>query len=380
MSLFKNLISVIVLFVLLFSIQPAFSASSSSYTNYTSVEKQKKKVANKIKELKRKEKIEITKLSKNQQILEKTKQDLTKSKLELSTTKHKLNKLESNLNVAVSKYNRTESDTAKRIRKIYKGESLNVLHLLFDSDSVNELIDTIYFQNKLSAKDARLISRMKQRTINLAYLKQQVEGEKRNLAIAVNHISRKKKRIDNSISNSQYLINKLKTDRATWEKAQKDFEKQSSKIEGMIKNTSVVTQTDSDVSSTFLRPIAGRISSPFGWRRHPIFKTRKFHTGVDIAGRSWGAIRASNSGKVIHSGWYGGYGKVVILDHGVVKGKKTTTLYAHMAKTKVRRGQRVQKGDTLGYEGMTGYSTGPHLHFEVRLNGKPTNPLTYVRR
>ena len=91
-----------------------------------------------------------------------------------------------------------------------------------------------------------------------------------------------------------------------------------------------------------------------------------------------GAIRASNSGKVIYSGWYGGYGKVVILEHGIINGKPTTTLYAHMSSIAVSNGQKISKGQVLGYEGTTGYSTGPHCHFEVRINGKPVNPLSYI--
>ena len=89
-------------------------------------------------------------------------------------------------------------------------------------------------------------------------------------------------------------------------------------------------------------------------------------------------IKASNSGKVIYSGWYGGYGKVVILDHGVVNGKPITTLYAHMNTIKVSNGQYVTKGQVLGLEGTTGYSTGPHCHYEVRVNGQPNNPVSYI--
>ena len=131
-------------------------------------------------------------------------------------------------------------------------------------------------------------------------------------------------------------------------------------------------------SKTFIKPISGSITSPFGYRIHPIFKSRIFHSGIDIGGPNGGAIRASNDGKVIYTGWYGGYGKVVILDHGVIDGKPITTLYAHMSSISVSNGQFVKKGQTVGREGSTGYSTGPHCHFEVRVNGKPTNPLNYI--
>ena len=133
------------------------------------------------------------------------------------------------------------------------------------------------------------------------------------------------------------------------------------------------------VSSTgFIRPISGPITSPFGYRVHPIFKSRIFHSGIDIAGPNGGSIHASNDGRVIYAGWYGGYGKVVILDHGIINGKPITTLYGHMSAVLVSSGQNVKKGQTIGREGSTGYSTGPHCHFEVRENGKPVSPFGYI--
>ena len=132
------------------------------------------------------------------------------------------------------------------------------------------------------------------------------------------------------------------------------------------------------VTGGFLTPVQGRLSSPFGWRIHPKFKSRKFHNGIDIAAPMGTPIKAANAGKVIFSGWYGGYGRVVILDHGQVNGVPTTTLYAHMSRQKVVVGQSVVRGQTIGLVGSTGYSTGPHLHFEVRINGKPQNPQNYI--
>jgi murein DD-endopeptidase MepM/ murein hydrolase activator NlpD len=127
-------------------------------------------------------------------------------------------------------------------------------------------------------------------------------------------------------------------------------------------------------SGTMAYPVHAQVTSPFGWRRHPIFGVRKFHTGVDLAGPNHSAIRAADSGSVLYTGWYGGYGKVVIISHG----NGMATLYAHMSRTAAEVGQNVSKGDVIGYEGTTGFSTGPHLHFEVRVNGTPNNPLNFL--
>ena len=133
------------------------------------------------------------------------------------------------------------------------------------------------------------------------------------------------------------------------------------------------------VTGGFTRPVSGRITSPFGSRMHPIFKRRIFHSGVDIASPYGTPIKAANSGRVIFVGWYSGYGKVVIIDHGKIGGLPTTTLYAHMSTTIARQGANVAKGQIIGKIGTTGYSTGPHLHFEVRQKGNPVNPLNFIR-
>ena len=208
-------------------------------------------------------------------------------------------------------------------------------------------------------------------------MKASIESQKRLLAQSIQSINSQQKTIKSAIAQNQNMIYKLKTDRAAYERSERELARQSASLETMIsRNTHSGTVTVS--SAGFLKPIAGRITSPFGWRTHPIFNSRTFHSGVDIGGPNYGNIVASNSGKVIYSGWYGGYGKVVILDHGTVNGKPTTTLYAHMSSILVSNGQKVNKGQVIGKEGTTGYSTGPHCHFEVRINGKPNNPLNYI--
>ena len=182
--------------------------------------------------------------------------------------------------------------------------------------------------------------------------------------------------INSAIEKNKNMINKVKTDRTAYEKSERELAKQSASIGSYINKTTKNSTTQ--VASGFMKPIQGQITSPYGPRVQPIFNSRTLHTGIDIGGPNLGAIRASNSGKVIYSGWYGGYGKVVILEHGIVNGKSITTLYAHMNSIKVVNGQRVNKGDVLGYEGTTGYSTGPHCHFEVRVNGTHTNPRNYI--
>lgn len=117
-----------------------------------------------------------------------------------------------------------------------------------------------------------------------------------------------------------------------------------------------------------------RVSSGFGPRVHPIFGTRRQHTGLDIGGRSGDSILAAKGGTVLSAGWRGGYGNAVVVDHG----GGFSTLYAHQSKVNVTAGQAVSRGDVVGFIGNTGWSTAPHLHYELRLNGKPIDPLPYL--
>ncbi|MBA2317805.1 MAG: peptidoglycan DD-metalloendopeptidase family protein [Euzebyales bacterium] len=122
------------------------------------------------------------------------------------------------------------------------------------------------------------------------------------------------------------------------------------------------------------RPADGPITSRYGYRVHPIFGTRRLHAGIDFGGGYGAPIYAAESGTVISAGSRGGYGNTIVVDHG----GGTTTLYAHQSRFAVSGGAQVGRGQVIGYIGSTGYSTGPHLHFEVRINGAPTDPAPYL--
>jgi murein DD-endopeptidase MepM/ murein hydrolase activator NlpD len=126
-------------------------------------------------------------------------------------------------------------------------------------------------------------------------------------------------------------------------------------------------------SGSFVRPATGQVTSPYGQRMHPILGYVKTHTGIDFA-RGDGNIYAADSGTVVEATFNRAYGYMVIVDHGQVDGQRLSTLYAHQTGLSVSAGQQVQKGQVIGKIGSTGYSTGPHLHFEVRLNGQHTDP------
>jgi murein DD-endopeptidase MepM/ murein hydrolase activator NlpD len=131
-------------------------------------------------------------------------------------------------------------------------------------------------------------------------------------------------------------------------------------------------------SARFVWPTDGHFTSPFGWRTHPIFGDRRFHAGIDIGAPYGTSVWSADDGVVVYAGYASGYGTLVLVSHGTVGGRDLTTGYAHMSSLLVSAGQRVSRGQQVGRIGNEGNSTGPHLHFEVRLDGEPVDPLGYV--
>ena len=324
------------------------------------------------------ESLETNKLYRNQKKLQNTKSSLKRSKDAYTDKQEELSVLEQRLNVATLEFVAMDNELRERIRQIFKKQRTGFIELLLTSSDVNMFIDRLHFESLVVRQDYQKLEKAKEKAAQIRLIKTEIDRQRRSIAKTINNINYQQKVIKNNIVQNQSMINKLMTNRNYYEKAERDLARQSASIQSMISTMKPSTGGTVTVTSGFIKPIAGPITSPFGYRIHPIFNTRKFHSGIDIGGVNGGAIKASNNGKVIFTGWYGGYGQVVILDHGVVRGQPITTLYAHLSYINVVKGQKVTKGQQIGKEGTTGYSTGPHLHFEVRVNGQPRNPLNYI--
>ena len=181
------------------------------------------------------------------------------------------------------------------------------------------------------------------------------------------------------------LVGEVRTTKAARERMLKELQKQQAEVAKRV----AALQAQSDAlmeelrkyryvggapgSKDMLWPTDGQVTSGFGWRHHPIFDTRRLHAGIDIPAPTGQSIYAAADGTVIKAGAYGGYGNAIVIDHG----EGMTTVYAHQSRMGAAVGDEILAGDLIGYVGSTGFSTGPHLHFEIRLGGRPVDPLDW---
>ena len=292
--------------------------------------------------------------------LENTEQHI-KSNIELS------NRLTKKLEVQTKTLHR-------RIRDIYKNGQVNYLDVLLGAKDFNDFVGRMDILKKILAYDNALIQGTKADRETLRKAKHQLETDRAKIVELRKLAAAKREQVASRRQERRGVLNAATYERETAERAYRELIETSRQIEQMIKRIQSGEKNIGGSTGTMTWPADGEVTSPFGWRVHPIFGTQRLHTGIDIGADYGDAIRAADGGVVIHADWMGGYGNAVIIDHG----NGISTLYAHNSQLLVSEGQTVSKGQTVARCGSTGYSTGPHLHFEVRQNGSPVNPLNYL--
>ncbi len=170
------------------------------------------------------------------------------------------------------------------------------------------------------------------------------------------------------------LLREVRSKVKDYERQIAELKKESDAIAALLRSRQRNQAGAVAASGVLLRPVSGAVTSTFGMRTHPIFKTQRLHTGVDFAAATGTAVLAAADGTVVLAGERGGYGNAVLIDHGA----NLATLSAHLSKVSVSEGTSVRRGQIIGYAGSTGYATGPHLHFEVRVAGNPVDPMRYL--
>lgn len=287
------------------------------------------------------------------------------------------------IQVLSQKFEETQAVFSDRIVQMYKENQLGMLSLVLLPNTIVEATEVAFYFDKIMQSDIRLINKMKQEFKQLEDQKQAFNEQVYQIGILKASILNRKKMLKNKKVQQQKYIRVLATQIAEIERRNHALERSSQKLETLIKTLGKANTTYFGTGK-MIRPTTGWLSSRFGVRKHPIIKKWIRHNGIDLAARKGTRIYAADSGKVLFSGQkslYRGYGKIIVIDHGKRErdGRNISTFYAHTSRILVKKGQRVKKGDEIGWVGATGYATGPHLHFEVRENGRPVNPLKYIR-
>ena len=169
----------------------------------------------------------------------------------------------------------------------------------------------------------------------------------------------------------QQFVNGIRAQKAQYEHELAVMQAASAQLQALL--SGVQSGEQKHTGFHVLRPVPGAISSPFGWRYHPILHIWRLHTGVDLDAWTGDPVHAAASGTVVYAGWEGGYGLLVVIDHH----NGYATAYGHNSKLYVSVGENVTAGETISAAGMTGIATGPHVHFEVRHFGVPINPVPF---
>ncbi len=300
----------------------------------------------------------------------------------------------------------------RRIRDIYINGQISYIDVLFGAHDFGDFLTRMDLLKRVLYNDAELVTNVLQYKTEIEKLGLKLEDDKilqaNQLRLATKAKNQKMQKVadqqalidrmehDKDLYNQRYdemmaaskqvekLIQESKTrmaaekaakeQREAERKARAEREKLAREKKATERNAEGYVEFVPEGSGEMIYPLTGPVTSEFGWRTHPIFGGSKFHSGIDIGGDYGMEIKAARGGVVSHAGWIDGYGNTVMIEHG----GGLVTLYGHNQSLAVSVGQTVKQGQVIAYCGSTGNSTGPHCHFEVRLNGEPVSPYDYL--
>ncbi len=314
---------------------------------------------------------------------------------QIGETDKKIADTQSELEKAQAHLSKREVVLSRRIRDIYMNGQLNYLDVIIGAKDFNDFATRVELLRRVVNSDLELISSIREERDKIDEAKKILEEERQRLATLQTEAEAKKTEIEQHKAEQQAILRKAETDKATAEEAYVELEASSNQIAQMLREREAARQAaqaaaasggssgggDDDSSyqpvsgsGQMIWPVNGVITSPFGYRTHPIFGRQILHSGIDIGVDEGTPVHAADGGVVVEAGWISGYGYCVIIDHG----NGTSSLYGHNSSLAVSSGQAVSQGQVIAYAGSTGNSTGPHVHFEVRVGGEPVDPSAYL--
>ena len=308
--------------------------------------------------------------------IETAEKELAEQESKIAELKESISQLETELNTITEKYDKQVELFKQRMVAIYIAGDTQYLDVLLNSSSLSDFISSYYIISQLTQIDEELINNLETKKKSMDLSMQKLENEKKELATIVENQTRTTRTLQNTKKMRENFIAKLSDEEKNLQEKIDEINQQYD-----IVNQQILALAQQGIDTAYIGgelewPVPGytRITSKFAMRVHPITGQYKLHTGVDIGAPTGANFVAANDGIVVKAELNAAYGNMVIIDHG----GGISTLYAHGSAILVEVGQSVKRGDSILKVGSTGYSTGPHAHFEVRINGIATDPLPYI--
>jgi len=316
-------------------------------------------------------------LSRLEKDIDRTSSDLRTIETRLRNTENELAQLTEELADTEARLEERNNQLGNRLRALYERGPISYLEVLFNATTFADFVNRFLLLKTVVNQDVLIYQSVQDEKDLVAERKESVETKQQEIAALREQTAVQKANLESRSASRTQVLTQLTQDKAQAQKAYNELNALAQEVDKIIKELQAENSTGQG-TGTFTWPTPGytKITSAFGWRKGPISGTQEFHSGIDIGGAGIvnKNIVASDGGTVILADWFGGYGKAVIIDHG----RGFSTLYAHSNTLLVKVGDKVVKGQAIAKVGSTGNSTGPHLHFEVRVNGNHTNPIKYL--
>ncbi|HBL51147.1 MAG TPA: hypothetical protein DDZ65_12995 [Firmicutes bacterium] len=340
----------------------------------------------KLSNVKKQESSTLKKLTNTQKELQKTQNNLASLTSQLKSTQLSydkvatmMNQAEAELTVISENLESIRKTLQNRLRAVYLYGPSSYLEMLFSATDFGDFVVRFELMNYLISRDVenkalfeKTQADMEKKKAEIAEHKSTLQRETERIATLKKRTQQEQTKVASMVNQTKRDLNRIQEDRRELERALDELEETSKQLEAELKKRGSGAQIG---TGKFIMPVKARISSPFGWRMHPILGKKKFHSGIDLAAGRGTSVLAADGGVIITAGWQGGYGNTVIIDHGA----GFTSLYAHNDKLLVKAKDKVVKGQAISKVGSTGLSTGPHLHFEIRIDGAPVDPTEYAK-
>ena len=342
---------------------------------HAQVNREKQQVRNRLHQVKKQERVARSRLVETQQHLERSQEQLRGATARWLSARHTLAEANEKLHQAEDRLHRHQLLMGERMVALRQRGRARMMEVMLASTSFPEFANRLYLAETMVKHDLDLLEQIADDRRQVAAYRMRVAAEEIKVNRYRQAVAVRTSEVQEQRNSQAQQVQDLRQKRAACERELAALEQSSREIAAMLRryyrSRSGRASLNLRWNGRFLRPVPGGIISGYGMRFHPILKERRMHTGVDMRAGAGTSIRAAAAGQVVHSGWWGGYGKCVIIDHG----SGTSTLYGHCSSLAVSAGSKVKARQVIGSVGSTGLSTGPHLHFEVRKNGVPVNPL-----